>query len=1157
MNVRLVAYRKATTTATSDSTYQLDLQEAPNISLNFQFSDIKEPETRKGSYSQTFKLPFTDNNNEFFQNWFNVNLTTLVFSTRKKFNAVLYVGTVPQFDGFIQLKAVYNKAQCYEVVLMSNTSDLFSAIGEQRLQDVFLNTDGETYSTELDHTFNETNVLNSWNGSSSAFQNTSGVSLRDTDVNVQKVMYPMSLTKPNFYYDPNDTTGGGHNKYLLMDSGDIAGMGVDDALNYIVPLTQLRPAIQIRTLFKLILAKAGFSYTSTFIDGTGDYASDKYFGKIYMTTGNELAGAGLPTSSTVQQPAGTSVAGQSTYSWSQWVLSNSAPNFESCHEVDYITIPINSVQSDDAATIWNTAQETFTKIYPTMDSIQLKHRTSTSNLKTGELCDSDSIKFDVIIEGTDGTIYSQTTRNVPDTNDQQTFVHLYSMDLTAMPVGASARIKMRRYAFEPNSLALNMSFALVTDLGSNGYGPQNNLDIKLTINWAEFNQGVYGATINVPACIDSSITQKAFLKDLIERFNLVVIADPDDASNIIIEPYNDYLSQSTLKDWTEKLDTSKEVIIRDTTSLQKKTINLTDLEDVDLCNKTIKETQPTANVFGHLNITETNNDFATGEMTNNPIFSPYINQKVFRGDDNLQDPSYLANMTVQYEFTYTQVEGGFENPTEATKPKLYWYNGLATTVKDSADNTKTYYLHNNVSNSITPYSFTTYPVCTPFDITPSSDAYTLTQANKSLYWNSTPPIVGELDIFNYEDESGSWFNNSLYGLYWKQYLDGVYGVDARLMECYLNLNEVDIFNFKFNDEVFIKDTYYRIIEISNYQVGAKASTKVKLLKSLDTISTGNDCGYVLGNFNGSNTFFNYFYVWCPSSEPNCTPSVTAGDYSGLVAPPACCLGLGGFVNYNYTAYASQNLYLCSINAGSIPIRLQNILRFRTLFNIGQLKSIFYEKLGGLNKPLMIGTGNTKYATPLINSFGNDIAIKYTNKRKGLPPIEGESHRMVLTGFTDGNTRGYAYPEGTKNARKIYLPPDCTTIIRVKGTATVVGGSNSTYVVGYTEGFAYYTAFKNISASVTQLSTTGGQQEFSIREGANPTTCTLYISTGDGGELKFGLDDSQTDTKRVWSLSVDIDVQQIYSIGLPYDENWALYQNGENIQFQNYKLMIWN
>ena len=88
--------------------------------------------------------------------------------------------------------------------------------------------------------------------------------------------------------------------------------------------------------------------------------------------------------------------------------------------------------------------------------------------------------------------------------------------------------------------------------------------------------------------------------------------------------------------------------------------------------------------------------------------------------------------------------------------------------------------------------------------------------------------------------------------------------------------------------------------------------------------------------------------------------------------------------------------------------------------------------------------------------------------------------MVLTGYTDGNTRGYAYPEGTKNARKIYLPPDCNTIIRVKGTATVVGGTSSTYIVGLTEGFAYYTAFQNMLSSVSQLGTVGGTAEFSLK-----------------------------------------------------------------------------
>ena len=156
MNVRLVAYRPATTTATVDTTYELELQEAPNVSLNFQFSDIKEPETRKGSYSQTFKLPFTNKNNEFFQNWFNVNLETLVFNTRTKFDAVLYIGTIPQFEGVLQLKSVYQKAQVYEVVLMSNTASLFSTIGEQKLQDVFKNDDG-SYDAQFNHVFNESN----------------------------------------------------------------------------------------------------------------------------------------------------------------------------------------------------------------------------------------------------------------------------------------------------------------------------------------------------------------------------------------------------------------------------------------------------------------------------------------------------------------------------------------------------------------------------------------------------------------------------------------------------------------------------------------------------------------------------------------------------------------------------------------------------------------------------------------------------------------------------------------------------------------------------------------------------------------------------------------------------------------------------------------
>ena len=120
----------------------------------------------------------------------------------------------------------------------------------------------------------------------------------------------------------------------------------------------------------------------------------------------------------------------------------------------------------------------------------------------------------------------------------------------------------------------------------------------------------------------------------------------------------------------------------------------------------------------------------------------------------------------------------------------------------------------------------------------------------------------------------------------------------------------------------------------------------------------------------------------------------------------------------------------------------------------------------------------------------------------------------------------------------------------------IGGTSSTYTLGSTEGFAYYTAFKIVNGTTTQLSTAGGQQEFSIREGANPTTCTLYIDISSN-VLRFGLLDSQSDTKRVWQLSADIDVNKVRNMTLGYGESWALYQNGQTIQLQNGDYLIWN
>tara|TARA_R110002020_G_scaffold157169_1_gene339685 strand:+ start:1901 stop:5377 length:3477 start_codon:yes stop_codon:yes gene_type:complete len=1156
-NLRLVAYRKAVNTDSLDTTYELELQENPAISLNFQFSDIKEPETRKGSYSQTFKLPFTNKNNEFFQNWFNVNLETLVFTSRKSFDAVLYVGTVPQFEGYIQLKSVYQKAGLYEIVLFSNTASLFSVIGDTRLKDVFLNADNVSYSYELNHTFNETNMAKSWDGTAVDFyainsDGSQGASLRDSVAGVQKVMYPMSVTQPNFYYDPNDTTADGHNKYLAMDGTDINGIGVTDASAFIVPISQFKPAIQLKELFKLIIAKAGFSYTSTFIDGA-------YFGKLFMTTCGYLGNAGTPGIISTAQPGGVMSAGNST-SWGSYTQSSATAGSQ---EVGFTLFEADT-DCVDGFGAWNTTYMYFTKLYANMTQIEIKHEVEMKNI---EPISGTTVKIEVIVEKVTlaSGVPTPTGEIVPgssviidltpnsDPNQIETESPVTTIDISQMGITESGQIKLRRYNFEADAVGNSLRF----NLGKSGNNFTScDLQSKVKIIWDAYNTGIYGNVVDIPTCIDENITQKGFLKDIIERFNLVLVANPDDPTNILIETYDDYLNNGESKYWTDKIDISKEIIVKDTTELQKKTIHLTDQEDVDLANKEFKENYPRTNVYGHIKIDDYSNDFATGELKNNSIFSPFINNKVYRGWDT-QSPSFLNNMTVQYEFTYNEVEGGVENKLEPTKSKLFYYCGTPTTVKSSSDNTITYYLHDqNAQDSINPYSFTTYPVCSPFDITPSSNAFTLSPDTKSLYWNANPPLAGELNIFNYNGELGSWFSNALYGLYWRKYLLSLYSTEARIMECHLNLNEVDIYNVKFNDEIFIKDSYWRILKISNYQVGGKVSTKVTLLKMVDELGQLADCNYVLGEVGGSN-IEGGFYLWCPEDNPGCTPDITSGDLLGIYANPICCENLGGTPAYIFSGQASNGLYPCQANTGSMPINLRSVFNDRSILDEGQLKSILSDKFGGLKRPLIRGSANNKFNTPILPYFGDDIIIKYQTARAGTPQLNGESHRIVLSGFTEGNTRSFAYPEGDKNSRQIYLPADTNTMIRINGIVTVVGGTSATYTLGVTEAFAYYTAFKNVNGTVTQLSTAGGQQEFSIREGSNPTTCTLNIATGTKGLLQFGLDDSQTDTKRVWQLSIDLSIQRLHNLGLPYDTNWALYQNGDNIQFQNFDLMIWN
>ena len=196
----------------------------------------------------------------------------------------------------------------------------------------------------------------------------------------------------------------------------------------------------------------------------------------------------------------------------------------------------------------------------------------------------------------------------------------------------------------------------------------------------------------------------------------------------------------------------------------------------------------------------------------------------------------------------------------------------------------------------------------------------------------------------------------------------------------------------------------------------------------------------------------------------------------------------------------------------------------------------------------------------MKTITDDIIIKYQANRglSARPSLTGESHRMVLVGYTQGNTRGYAYPRGITASEKIKIPVTTNMVIRVKGVVTVIGGTSAIYKSGVTEAFAYYTAFKRDTTTISQLGTAGGTVEFGLKEGGLPATCELYIdANSDTGELRFGLDDSRTDTERIWQLSVDLDVNTIDDMLVGYNPPYALWQSLSRIELENSQPLLWN
>jgi len=750
--LRLIVWNSAET-----AQHTIELYENAPVNLNYQFADVSQINKTQGSYSQTFRIPATKQNRDFFGSIDKPNVEDTAdllisnYSVKQKIKASLSYNTIPLMDGYVQIKAVYIQKKDFadiELIFFGDTIDLATSLKENKIADLT--------TTSIDHTLNYANTIQSMTGSFLS----------------------------------------GNVVYGFMDKGRnwTFAEGQDPPYTSTSALYQgdFTPYVRAKWLIDTIMSEAGYSYDSNLFDSAD-------FLNIYLPAYN---GSITPRSDDNSSETQVAAAGLSS-------------DFSTTSPINVILPLIDSVSGGfDYSNNWNNSTYKWTAPY------------------------SCEVTFTVSIITTSGTTGGITS---------SVFKTILGTSVPVLNLLGNGAIQFTTTIAVGETLAVYTKATSGTIvLKSNPIGGFNSTFFRID-NVSEPLQGQQvDMSLNFP-----DIKQIDFLMGLQKMFNLVFIPDNTKPKHLIIEPMQDYIATGTKKDWTNKIDYTKDVVITPTTDIQKNVFDWENSAGQDFINVAVQESAD--RVYGRHRVEDKDNDFATGEAKVQTQFAPYILS-------NIPSSSIAIYRCIDKEGK------GIQNP----KARLAYYNSIDATVGN------VYVYKDDLS------------------------IQTLTFLPNFSNYNAISPSVSNNDLnFGYE-RAFIFLNshpvNTQYYRYWMGFVNELYSADSRKITAFIKLSRADIQDFEFSDRIFIKDTYYRILKIANYDATTGGAVQVQLIKILSDISdcpdqpTGqNSSGEI--TFNGSATEYGsqvccerYGYVWfldkvggnsrCYSSSFTPTPTIT-------------------------------------------------------------------------------------------------------------------------------------------------------------------------------------------------------------------------------------------------------------------------------------------
>lgn len=732
-------------------------------------ADIREPDKRNTSFSKALELYETNEINRLFENIFQVNLATQTFNPNIKTSASQYEDEVLTFTGYLQLLriTIKNGLHVYSCNIIGETGNFWTDISNDLLSNL-------DYS-DLDHDYNRTNIINSWNTSI----------IRD---GVSEAYAP-----GNGYY------------YPLVNRGTILG---DES---IWRVKDFIPCVYDYEYLNKIFAAKGYTFDSVFLETeffkrqitypnldtitlsqaeldnrqfkVGRLTDYELFDDTTNPTGTQIVGgnADIPFN---RETAPFFDAGNNYTGTTYTVPNDGTYNFSTKLRLKFTITHTNplAVFSDNIIGSSVTAV-TVIKRNGNAVAVLNKNETDVINTNTGFQFEADNFKTnfengtsfytqleistgDILVNANDLLIARQTF-NMTLTRDSVSPVRFYNAAMVLITSG-SMKVKCEVVADINNT----MFYGLVTS-----------------------TELLEGDTLEMNNAIPINIKQRDFVKDIMKRYNLIMQPDKTDPKKLIIEPYYDAYTDlsyynGSIVNLKHRIDHNKDIVVNPMSELDAKTYIYKYKADKDYWN--IKYELKHAEVFGtqQENIV---NDFIQQIQTSESIYSPTHN---------------VANYTLGIAYAKIfDIDGG--NIKRITPNLRVLYAKIKTTTASI-----TFKQTGGTDLIIQSYGYAGH----------TDDPF-----------NPTYDLNFGLPKQVYYSFLGSQFtNNNLFNRFHKPFIDQISDRDSKLVYAYLWLKKTDIESFSFRNKYFIEDEilgdgYYRINKIIDYK-NESESVKCELLK---------------------------------------------------------------------------------------------------------------------------------------------------------------------------------------------------------------------------------------------------------------------------------------------------------------------------------------